>query len=1231
MADLRVDNSAHAGGWRLQWHQDGAAVGEPVEVPAHAANQLCYLGSTIAQVFEHRSPDGFARLPLLPVTALAQIGEQLRDLCCGPIAAHLTNDAGPHRLTVAGDVPAALNLPWELLPVGGRGERLGCHKQWGVFRAPAGAPSPPPVRRGRPLRILFLAAAPTDQDALDYEKEEEAILRATATLQGARLFTAELGSYDELDALLRQVRPHIVHLSGHGAVGPDGVGRFCFEDEAGHSDQRTAAELARLFGAHDVPCVFLNGCQTSQAAVAGMCQALVQAGLPLALGWAASVADERATAFAETFYHELLAGEPVPAAAALARLRIQRDGVHPTAPGRDEAQELTFLLPQLYAARPVEALFDPQGPQEAFQGAETHYNLLPAGIQGLCQGFVGRRREQQRLLPALRTGEILFLLLHGVGGQGKSTLATRLVDRLRGAGFDVRAVFSKRQEGETAASCATRAAADLVTEMSLAAFTLGQEQLGALLGDEGKPLALRLLLAADALAKLKCVLVLDNFEDVLEVGPDGAWRIADAGLVKFYARVQAQLATGEGGRLVVTSRYLPAGTRADLDPVCVVAGLNDFKEYEFLKLLKRDERVAQRIRENALPIKLLQRLYAFAGGTPRFLERLRTLLRTFPAADLEAALDAGRGKLVEERDQYLEEHFGPKLFGLLSSAAQALLGRLGLSPLPLPAEALAVLTGLNAEALDATMRQGVEFGLLQVFEEADLPTLYLPHGVWRGWLAGQLTGDERTAAHGVLSGFWRGVYEEDREREMRVSVLDGLQACRSHGKHGGNGELWQWASVRLARLWERIAEWRAARAVLAEIPEAERDAAVWHNLATLDLNEGDYAAAREKFGKSLAIEQQIGDRRGEAATWHQLATIDVREGVYAAAREKFGKSLAIEQQIGNRAGEAAAWHNLASIDLNEGDYAAAREKFGTALRMCQQIGGRRGEAATWHNLATIDLNEEDYAAAREKFGKSLAIMQQIGARAGEAATWFQLASIDLNEGDYPTARKKLDKSLAIMQQIGDRAGEAAAWHNLATIDLNEGDYAAAREQLGKALAMHQQIGNRTGEAAAWHSLAFIDMHEGNYAAAREKLAKALAMREQVGDRAGEAATWHQLATIELIEGAHAAAREKCAKALAMRQQIGDRAGEAATFYQLGSVAAAENQPIPGAKLVGVCFLIDQAIGHSDTEEALQAFLSLCERLGLTEPQVRALLKEITESYQRDRGVSLLKEAFPDWE
>ena len=610
---------------------------------------------------------------------------------------------------------------------------------------------------------MFLAAAPRDQFALDYEKEEEAILRATVALKGAQLFTAELGTYEELDGLMQRVKPHIVHLSGHGIVERDGVGRFCFEDEAGMADPRDAKELARLFEQRRVPCVFLNGCQTSQAAVAGLCQALTSAGLPVALGWATSVADERATAFAETFYRELLGGEPVPAAAALARLRIQQDGLRPSAPDHGEQQELTFLLPQLYAAQPVEMLLDPQAQREAFEGVATRYERLSGGMAGLREGFVGRRREQQQLLPALRAGDITFVLLHGVGGQGKSTLATRLVDRLRSSGFDVRVVQTVREPDEAAAGCAARANDAIVRDVSLAATELGEDRLGNLLADETKPLARRLLVAADALTRLKCALVLDNFEDVLEHRADGAWHIADEGLAAFFARVQTQLTAVDGGRVVVTSRYLPAGTNEHLATVHVLKGLADFKDYEFFKLLTRDEIVARRIGVDELPIPLLDGLFRFAGGTPRFLERLRALLRTLSAKQLEDMLRGGSSTLVKERDRYLQDHGGPQLWALLAPAAWVLLSRLGLSELPLPEDLPISLTGLDAESLPSAVKQGLEFGLLQVFEETGAPVLYLPPGVWRGWLSEQLSDADRKAAHGVLAEFWRTVYEQDRE------------------------------------------------------------------------------------------------------------------------------------------------------------------------------------------------------------------------------------------------------------------------------------------------------------------------------------------------------------------------------------------------------------------------------------------------------------------------------------
>jgi tetratricopeptide (TPR) repeat protein len=526
--------------------------------------------------------------------------------------------------------------------------------------------------------------------------------------------------------------------------------------------------------------------------------------------------------------------------------------------------------------------------------------------------------------------------------------------------------------------------------------------------------------------------------------------------------------------VLVTCRYLPAGTPIE-QPNVLHVPLSDFLLHDVIKFLRRERRVDERLSRGELDEDLVTRLYTEFGGTPGFLEQARMLLAG-PNLDVDALRDELEGlepgRLEEKRQAYYEKIVTRRLFAALSADARRVTARLALSLLPLPPDGAAAIAGLDEAAAGRALDSGVEYGLLQRFDAPEGPSLFQPPGLLRRWLTDveRLPNDEAAETHRRLAAFWQDAYERGREAELRVHPGLELEACRHHGRLGGDVGRWRWAACRLARHLERITEWRRAYELIEEIPESLRDGACWHHLATIDLNEGHYAAAREKFGKSLSIMQAIGDKAGEAATWQYLAAIDIHEGNYTAASEKLGKSLSMRQAIADKAGEAVTWHNLATIDLEEGHYSAAREKFGKALSKRQDIGDRAGEAATWHQLATIDLNEGHYAAAREKSGKALSIAQAIGYKPGEAASWNKLAWIDLKEGNYAAAREKFGKVLSIEQAIGDKAREAATWHNLATIDLNEGNYAAGCQKFAKALSMRQAIGNKAGEASTWFQL-----------------------------------------------------------------------------------------------------------------------------------------------------------------
>ena len=203
------------------------------------------------QLFEQR------RMPQLAREELAAIGAQLFEFWLAASWQKLSAKLGlgDQRILVIGsDRASVLNLPWELLRPGG-GEAIGTDAKWSVRRLPWGdrqldtADGQLPAG---PLRVLYMVSAPQDQAELDFEREEELLLRAFGQAGGRVVFdSGDLGSFEELGQRISAFRPHVVHLTGHGVTREE-TAYFAFEDERGGSDRRPASELGQLFAGSGV-------------------------------------------------------------------------------------------------------------------------------------------------------------------------------------------------------------------------------------------------------------------------------------------------------------------------------------------------------------------------------------------------------------------------------------------------------------------------------------------------------------------------------------------------------------------------------------------------------------------------------------------------------------------------------------------------------------------------------------------------------------------------------------------------------------------------------------------------------------------------------------------------------------------------------------------------------------------------------------------------------------------
>ena len=172
-----------------------------------------------------------------------------------------------------------------------------------------------------PIKILFLAANPLDTVRLAIGEEVRAIQQALRQAD-YRIFDIQLGPavrIEDLQDLLLQHQPDILHFSGHGAE----TNTLIFHNAQGNSVQVRGAALGQLFQIlkDNLRCIVLNACYTADLA-AGLA-----AVVDCVVGIEQEITDSAALQFATAFYRALGYGRSVQEAFALGRVQIDLAGL----------------------------------------------------------------------------------------------------------------------------------------------------------------------------------------------------------------------------------------------------------------------------------------------------------------------------------------------------------------------------------------------------------------------------------------------------------------------------------------------------------------------------------------------------------------------------------------------------------------------------------------------------------------------------------------------------------------------------------------------------------------------------------------------------------------------------------------------------------------------------------------------------------------------------------------
>ena len=918
---------------------------------------------------------------------------------------------------------ALRTVPWETLVVPDMTDPLVLDQSVDVYRQPTdGASVVGDI--APPLRILVCIASPDDDNRqhklLDVERELALILDAVEGVRNdAYVRVLNGGTAAEITAALNDQRFHVLHVSCHA-----GPGVIALEHDDGSRHRVTAQQFANevLPPNRRPPLIVLAGCATNQltsgdgdddgAALTGFAKDLTSQGVTGVIAMSATVTDAYASEFCGHLYRHLASTEEpaVVRAVAEARQRVEADRR-----SNEKVRDAEWATPVLTTHQPTARLYNPDAPAEDL-AVPTKVALDQAIPLRAVDEFVGRRKELREIRRALTTRSE-GVVIRGMGGVGKSTLAAKVLEQLADDSGLIVPIVGATNPDDILETLGKRlvpigleaggSAGDLVARLAMHVRQHEvdwQDRLGAFVQVFNGQLG------------ASTTLLVDNFEDNLHP-ENGDWVVTNDDLAGFLA---AWAVSGNKSRLLITSRYpfeLPNGAHERLTDV----HLGPLSFAETRKLMWRLAGLDVLSDEDKLAA------WRMVGGHPRTLEFLDALLRgeaefadvevklrglggavvkggtTLDTAAAEAIALSAKDTILSDLVDHIDATPGAKDLLMAASVYRRPVDELGLVWHQDVAragydDAVAAVEAIDVKALSslseaehsdpknftkimaareayADLAQGPrepapEHGAaLAALQNAGLLSAvddsYVVHR-WTAAALAQLAPDAMPQGHRDGADYYQWRFQtmpQDREAD-----LADLEEARFHAHATGDlpqaFELHEHLCLQLQTLgyYQHVVSLIEEAMTWSDDPM--RRAADLHQIGIIAQQRGDYDTALARYEQSLTIFEELGNRAHMANSYHQIGIIAQQRGDYDTAQARYEQSLTIDEELGNRAGMASSISQLGVLARVRGDHQGAISPHLAALSIRSEIGSPEA-MIDLRNLHTIrlELGDDDFVLA----------------------------------------------------------------------------------------------------------------------------------------------------------------------------------------------------------------------------------------------------------------------------
>lgn len=672
---------------------------------------------------------------------------------------------------------------------------------------------------------------------------------------------------------------------------------------------------------------------------------------------------------------------------------------------------------------------------------------MTASLPRFLTSLAGRSGERERILDLLDHQGVRLLTLSGPGGVGKTRLAVAVAGEVA------------QRDGQE------------VAFVDLTAIPNPDAVLPAIAQAFGLTVADQPVveLLASTLGDRHTLLVLDNFEAVIDAAPDiAALVVACAGL-RFMVTSRERLGVDAEVVFSVPPLQLPAtgehGAGADVASAEAVA-----------LFVARARAVAPQFtvtEQNAdAVVRICQKLDALPLAIELAAARVDILPPPAMLARLEqgGALPTSAGRDRPPRQRTMHDAIAWS-YDLLAEEDRQLFRRVAVFAGGFNLDVVEAVCG--ADALDG-LASLADKNLLQVMDDdspdARFRMLETVHAFARGRL---VVSDEV----GAIS------------RAHALYFLD-LAERAEHALVGNDQETW------LRRLDLEHANVRAAIDWAVTRQDGEIALRLAGSLTRFWTMRGHIVEGKGWLESSLAIPGQEATL-ARAKALHRLAVLCIYLGDYGAAKTRFQDAGHIADELNDRPLQADVLTGLGIVAADLGNVEGARRLHTAALAIRRELPDTSALALSLYNLGTIASAVGDFDDARALFAEALALRRALGDSIGTAYATLELGKSAAGLGDQVTGTALVERALMRFRGIGDLFGTGYALLAKACLTLDRGQHRDAAMLFAEALGLLDEPGGEPVLVAALEGLAAVALALGDPKMGGRLFASAAAARESL--------------------------------------------------------------------------------------------------------------------------------------